>query len=204
MAILPVRSVDGPVLAFATVASVFTGLLFGVLPAWRMSRFDPLLALREGSRGMTSGRRQHRVQSWLLVAETALGLVLLMGSGLLIRSFVRVLSVDPGFDAQRVLTASLSLPPTRYPRAQKIAFYHRMFARLAALPDVESLSAGFPLPLSGNNIDIDIAIEGRPVAKGDQPSEQVAVVFPEFSERCAFLFSPAANSPQRTTPRVSR
>jgi predicted permease len=171
---------DGNVLAFATVASVLTGLLFGVLPAWRMSRFDPLLALREGSRGMTGGRRQHRVQSWLLVAETALGLVLLIGSGLLIRSFVRVLNVDPGFDARHVLSASLSLPPARYPRAQKIDFYHRMFARLAALPGVESVSAGFPLPLSGNNIDIDVAIEGRPVAKGDQPSEQVAIVTPEF------------------------
>ena len=179
-------SLDGPVLAFAAVTSVLTGLLFGVLPAWRMSRFDPLLALREGSRGITSGRRQHRLQSWLLVAETALGLVLLMGSGLLIRSFVRVLNVDPGFDAQRVLTASLSLPSTRYPRAQRIEFYHRMFARLAALPGVESASAGFPLPLSGNNIDIDIAIEGRPVAKG-RPTVgavggRLAGVFPNHAD----------------------
>ena len=172
--------VDGTVLAFAIVASVLTGLLFGVLPAWRMSRFDPLLALREGSRGTTSGLRQHRLQSWLLVSETALGLVLLVGSGLLIRSFVRVLNVDPGFDSHHVLTASLSVPSKRYPRAQRIDFYHRLFARLAALPGVQSVSAGFPLPLSGNNIDISIAIEGRPVAKGDQPSEQIAVVMPDF------------------------
>jgi predicted permease len=172
--------VDGTVLAFATVASVLTGLLFGVLPAWRMSRFDPLLALREGSRGTTTGLRQHRLQSWLLVSETALGLVLLVGSGLLIRSFVRVLNVDTGFDSHHVLTASLSVPSKRYPRAQRIDFYHRLFARLAALPGVESVSAGFPLPLSGNNIDISIAIEGRPVAKGDQPSEQIAVITPDF------------------------
>jgi putative ABC transport system permease protein len=172
--------VDGTVLAFATVASVLTGLLFGVLPAWRMSRFDPLLALREGSRGTTGGRRQHRVQSWLLVSETALGLVLLIGSGLMIRSFVRVLNVDPGFDSHHVLSASLNLPSTRYPRQQKIEFYHRLFDRLAALPGVESVSAGYPLPLSGDDIDIDIAIEGRPVAKGDQPSEQIAVITPDF------------------------
>jgi predicted permease len=172
--------VDGTVLAFATVASVLTGLLFGVLPAWRMSRFDPLLALREGSRGTTGGRRQHRVQSWLLVSETALGLVLLVGSGLLIRSFVRVLNVDTGFDSHHVLTAGLNVPSTRYPRQKKIEFYHRLFGRLAALPGVESVSAGFPLPLSGDNIDIDIAIEGRPVAKGDQPSEQIAVITPDF------------------------
>jgi len=175
-----ISSVDGAVLAFAVAASVLTGLLFGVLPAWRMSRFDPLLALREGSRGMTGGRRQHRLQSWLLVAETALGLVLLVGSGLLIRSFTRVLSVDPGFDAHGVLTASLSLPSTQFPRQQKIEFYHRLFARLSALPGVQSVSAGFPLPLSGNHINIDIAIEGRPVARGDQPSENLSLVTGDF------------------------
>ena len=172
--------VDGTVLAFATAASVLTGLLFGVLPAWRMSRFDPLVGLREGSRGTAGGRRQHRVQSWLLVSETALGLVLLVGSGLLIRSFVRVLNVDPGFDSHNVVTANLNVPSVRYPRQQKIQFYHRLFERLAALPGVQSVSAGFPLPLSGNNIDIDIAIEGRPAAKGDEPSEQIAVITPDF------------------------
>jgi putative ABC transport system permease protein len=173
-------TVDGTVLGFAIAASVLTGLMFGVLPAWRMSRFDPLLALREGSRGMAGGRRQHRVQSWLLISETALGLVLLVGAGLLIRSFIRVLNVDPGFDTHHVLTADLSVPSSRYKREQKIDFYHRLFARLATLPGVESVSAGFPLPLSGNHIDIDIAIEGRPVAKGDQPSEQIAVITPDF------------------------
>ena len=171
---------DGTVLAFATLASVLTGLLFGVLPAWRMSRFDPLLALREGTRSLTSARGQHRLQGWLIVAETALGLVLLAGSGLLIRSFVRILNVDPGFDSHNVLTARLSVPENRYPREQRIDFYHRLFARLAALPGVQSVSAAFPLPLSGNHIDISITIEGRPVAKGDEPSESLSVVTPDF------------------------
>ncbi len=173
-------SVDGTVVAFATLASILTGLLFGVLPAWRMSRFDPLLALREGTRGMTSARSQHRLQGWLIVAETALGLVLLAGSGLLIRSFIRILNVDPGFDSHNVLTASLDVPENRYPRQQRIEFYHRLFPRLMALPGVQSVSAAFPLPLSGNHIAIDIAIEGRPVAKGDEPSESLSVVTPDF------------------------
>jgi putative ABC transport system permease protein len=172
--------VDSTVLAFATAASVLTGLLFGVLPAWRMSRFDPLLALREGSRNMAGGRRQHRVQSWLLISETALGLVLLVGAGLLIRSFVRILNVDPGFDTHHVLTANLSVPSSRYKRAERIDFYHRLFTRLAALPGVESVSAGFPLPLSGNHIDISFTIEGRPIAQSDEPSEQMAVITPDF------------------------
>ena len=123
---------------------------------------------------MTSGRRQYRMQSWLLIAETALGLVLLVGSGLLIRSFVRVLQVNPGFDAHGVLTTAISLPGSRFPRQRKIEFYHRLFARLSALPGVQSVTAGFPLPLSGDNIDIDIAIEGRPVASGDRAVRKIS------------------------------
>ena len=173
-------SADGAVLAFAVGASILTGLLFGVLPAWRMSRFDPLLALREGSRAMTGGRRQYRAQSWLLVAETAVGLLLLVGSGLLIRSFVRVLQVNPGFDSHGVLTTAINLPGSRYQRQQRIDFYHRLTARLSALPGVHGVTAGFPLPLSGNHINIDIEIGGRPLAKGDQPSENLSLVMPDF------------------------
>ncbi len=174
--------VDGTVLVFAVAASILTGVLFGLLPAWRMSRFDPLLALREGSRGMAGARGQHRLQSWLLVSETALGLVLLVGSGLLIRSFVRVLNVDPGFNSQHVLTADLSLPLNHYKREQRIDFYHRLFARVSQLPGVQSVSAGYPLPLSGNDIDISIEVEGRPVPKGEEPSEAVGIVTPDFFE----------------------
>ena len=173
-------SVDGPMLIFAIAVSIGTGLLFGVLPAWRMSRFDPLLALRESGRGMTAGRGQHRLQSWLIMAEISVSMVLLIGSGLLIRSFVQVLHVDPGFDARNVLTANLSVPSTRYNRQQRIEFYHRLFARVAALPGIQSVAAGFPLPLSGNHIDISIAVEGREVAKGDEPSENMALVTPDF------------------------
>ncbi len=105
-------SVDGTVLAFAAAASILTGVLFGVLPAWRMSRLDPALALREGTRNVTSGRGQHRLHGALVIAETAIGLVLLVGAGLLIHSFIRVLDVDPGFDPHHVLTAQHQ--PARY------------------------------------------------------------------------------------------
>ncbi len=173
-------AVDGTVMGFAALASILTGVLFGVLPAWRMSRLDPSLALREGTRSVTSGRGQHRLNSILVVAETAIGLVLLVGAGLLIHSFVRVLNVDPGFDSHHVLTVDLGMSDTQYPDLKKVHFYEQLLPRLAALPGVETVSAGYPLPLSEHNIGIGFAIEGRPVAKGDEPDAPVTIVTPDF------------------------
>ena len=173
-------SLDGVVLAFAVATSILTGVLFGVLPAWRMSKLDPALALREGTRSMTSGRSQHRLHSSLVVAETAIGLVLLVGSGLLIRSFVRVLQVDPGFDPRNVLTASLNLPESQYPGLKKVQFYQQLLARVAALPGVQSATAGWPIPLGRGNFSISFVIQGRAVAKGDEPSEALSIVAPDF------------------------
>jgi predicted permease len=173
-------AVDGGVLLFAALASILTGMLFGVLPAWRMSRLDPSLALREGARSVTSGRGQHRLNSVLVIVETAIGLVLLVGAGLLIRSFTQVLNVDPGFNPHHVLTASVSLPENQYPDLKKAQFYDELLPRLAALPGVKSVSSAYPLPLSHNNIGISFTIEGRPIAKGDEPSAPVTIVTPDF------------------------
>ncbi|MBV8674623.1 MAG: ABC transporter permease [Acidobacteriaceae bacterium] len=173
-------SVDSAVLGFTVVASVLTGLLFGVVPAVRMSRLDPSVALRDGIRSVTAGRGQHRLHSTLVIAETALGLVLLIASGLFIRSFVRVLSVDPGFDRRNVLTADLSYPSGKG-YADKVArFYDQLLPRLAALPGVKSAAAGWPLPFSGDNIGVTFEVEGHPTAKSDQPASDVRVVTPNF------------------------
>ncbi|MGC2112388.1 MAG: ABC transporter permease, partial [Candidatus Korobacteraceae bacterium] len=172
--------VDGAVLAFAAGASLLTGVLFGVLPAWRMSRLDPALALREGTRSVTSGRGQHRLHNVLVVAEIAIGMVLLVGAGLLIHSFVRVLNVDPGFDPHHLLTASVSVPDSQYPELKKTQFFDQLLPRLAALPGVQSVSAGFPIPLSRNNIGTGFTIEGRPVAPGDEPDGPVSIITPDF------------------------
>ncbi len=127
-------SIDSNVLAFATVISIVTGLLFGVLPAWRTSRVSPSSAMRDGTRTTTAGRGQHRLQNSLVVAQTAVGLVLLVAAGLLIHSFVRVLQVDPGFDRRNVLIASLSLPDDRYSGAREPQFYQQLLDRVRALP----------------------------------------------------------------------
>jgi predicted permease len=175
-------SLNGPVLAFAVGLSVLTGLLFGVLPAVRISRLDPAAALREGTRTVTGSRAQHRLQTWMVVGETALGLVLLVGAGLLIRSFVAVLHVDPGFDPHGVFTARISLPDNGYKHDQKIQFIDQLLPQLASLPGVKSASAGWPMPMSGSNASISFTVEGHPVAKADHPSEAIGLALPGYFE----------------------
>jgi putative ABC transport system permease protein len=175
-------SIDLPVLGFALGASVLTGILFGVVPALRISRLAPALALREGTRTVTSGRRHHRLQTWLVIAETALGLVLLVGAGLLIRSFVSVLRVDPGFDAHQVLTARYTMSDATYTHDSKIQFVEELTRRLNALPGVKSASAGWPMPMSGSDATISFTVEGHPVAKSDHPNESIGLAQPGYFE----------------------
>jgi predicted permease len=175
-------SVDGQVLLFATVVSVVTGLLFGVLPALRISKVDPSLALRDSSRTATVGRSQHRVQNSLVVVQTAIGLVLLIGSGLLIRSFVHVLQVDPGFDRRNVLNAYISLPDNLYSNAQKVQFYERLLSGIRAIPGVRAAGAATPIPLSGNSMRIAFDIEGHPLPEGERNSARVFIVTPGYFE----------------------
>jgi predicted permease len=175
-------SVDGYVLAFASLISVMTGLLFGVLPAWRTSRVNPSSAMRESTRTATSGRGQHRLQNSLVVAQTAVGLVLLVASGLLIHSFVRVLQVDPGFDRRDLLIASLSLPDNRYTGAQQAQFYQQLLSRVRALPGVQSASAGWPLPMATSGMRISFDIEGHPLPEGDRNTARISLANPGFFE----------------------
>ena len=172
--------VDAAVLGFTIAASVITGVLFGVLPAWRMSKLDPSLAMREGTRSVTSGRAHHRLHSALVIAETALSLILLIGSGLFIRSFVHTLQANPGFDRRNVLTASLDYENSKDFATQVVQFYDDLLPRIAALPGVKSAAAGWPIPFSGSQIGISFEAEGHPVAKGDEPVARTALVTPNF------------------------
>ena len=177
-------AIDGSVLVFVVVVSVVTGLLFGVLPAWRISQLEPVQALREGTRSVTGGRGQHRLHNGLVIAQTAIGLVLLVSSGLLIRSFVRIVNVDPGFDPKHVLTARMrvNIPFDPLNHDRHVQFYRQLLTRLSALPGVQSASAGWPLPMSNTNATVRFAIEGRTIAEADRPSESVGVVMPGFFE----------------------
>lgn len=172
--------IDGAVLIFAVAASLATGLLFGILPALRMSRLDPGIALHDGSRSVAGGRSQRRLQNWLVIAETAVTLILLVGSGLLIRSFVRVLEVNPGFNANHVLTANLDLPSNRYSTLQQIQFYRELLPKLAQQPGVTSAAAGWPLPMSGQNVEVRFDVQGRPTPPGEGPGSAFSVVTPGY------------------------
>jgi len=142
-------TLDGRVLSFTLGLAVLTGVAFGILPAWRASAPGIEQTLREDAPGATGGRR--RLQNALVVGEVSLALVLLVGAGLLVRSFIRLNNVNPGFDTRDVLAARIRLTPARYPAgAQQTLFFDNMLASLQAHPGVQSASLAGTLPLSGN------------------------------------------------------
>jgi predicted permease len=179
---LEAAAIDARVLMFVLIVSVVTGLLFGVLPAWRLSQLRPIHAMREGSRTLAGGRGQQRVHNALVIAQTAIGLVLLIGSGLLVRSFVSIQNVDPGFDPQHVLTARLEVSFDKLDHEQHLQFYKQVLERLSAVPGVQSASAGWPLPMSDTNASVSFSIVGRQTAKGDRPDESLGLAMPGYFE----------------------
>jgi putative ABC transport system permease protein len=160
--------IDWSVLMFTGGISVATGLLFGLVPALQATNPQLNEMLKEGDRSGTSGPARHRVRDLLVISEVALSLVLLVGAGLLIRSFVRLLEVDPGFRPGRVLTVSIPLPVSRYPQpAQEAEFFRRLLERVRELPGVRSAGAVTDVPLFGGS-STGFDIEGRPLAKPNE------------------------------------
>ena len=159
---------DAPVLAFAAAVALAAGVLFGVAPAWQISRLNQYELLKEGGRSNSAGRGRQRLRSSLVVAEVALALVLLVGAGLLLRSLASLEDVNPGFQSAGVITGGLSLPPARYDNdAKKIAFYDAVLDNLSRTPGVAAVAAGVPLPFSGNASSASFSIEEKSVAAGD-------------------------------------
>ncbi|HEV2806266.1 MAG TPA: ABC transporter permease [Chthoniobacterales bacterium] len=156
--------VNRTVFLFTLGVSVFTGLLFGVVPALQVSRLDLNEGLKESSRGGTDSPRRHRMRALLVVSEVALSLVLLVGAGLMIRSFSRLLAVDPGFKADHVLTAFVALPQSKYPKhEEQTAFFDRLLERLRNLPGVTAAGLVTDIPLYGGS-STGFDVEGRPEA----------------------------------------
>jgi predicted permease len=168
------------VLFFALAASLLTGLIFGVFPAWRSSRLDPAIALRDTTRSSTASRAQNRLHSALIIGETALSLILLVGAGLLIRSFDHLLSVNPGFNTQHLLTFSIGTPRKRFQGDRLIQISQQLQSRFATLPGVQQSTFAYPMPLTGSDMNITFSIPGRPTPPGEQPVARAGVVAANF------------------------
>jgi predicted permease len=161
--------VNATVFAFTFLISLMTGVLFGLAPALQASRVDPKQGLHEGGRSATGSARQRRLRNVLVIGEVSLACVLLIGAGLMLRSFLKQLQQNNGFQAQHVLTASLALPQSQYkPGADSVQFYDRLSAGLASMPGIESAGIGSDLPWTGYDDNIGFDIEGKQPAPHEE------------------------------------
>ena len=175
-------NLDLRVLLVTLGTAVVTGIIIGLIPALASGKPELTEALKEGGRGSTSGLRRNWLRNALVVAEVALALVLLVGASLLLKSFVRLQNVHPGFEPKNVLTMEVALPLLKYPRGKPVAdFFAEATRRVKALPGVEAAAFTTILPLSGTNSDSSFAIEGRdPTAENVYPDEEIRGITPEY------------------------
>jgi putative ABC transport system permease protein len=176
-------SIDPRVLGFTVLISLLTGLIFGLAPAVQSSSFSPNETLKEGGRDSVAGRG-NRIRGGLIVAEVAISLVLLIGAGLLINSFLRLRNVDPGFRSNNLLTMRVFLPQSKYSDlAKSSAFFTDMNRRLESVPGVKSSAVITNLPLYKQGNSTNIAIEGRPDPPPSQePIITTRVISPKYFE----------------------
>jgi putative ABC transport system permease protein len=175
-------ALDGRVLGFTFVLSMLTGLIFGLAPAFYGSKPDLNESLKDGGRGTTEGARASRVRSMLVVGELALALVLLIGAGLMIKSFMRLMDVRAGFNTESVLTAGIPLPSPKYdqPETQR-EFFGRVLEKVEALPGVRAAGVTSSLPPGGGTWQSGMAIEGRPAPPGEiNPLADISMISPSY------------------------
>ncbi len=155
---------DGRVLFFTVAISIGTGLLFGLAPALQVGRSSPQEELKDGGHGSSEGGGKGRLRRILIVCETAFCLVLLVGACLLMRSFLHVLAIDLGFDADRVLTMSISLPQQKYGSDSQVRnFYNEIVSRIAQLPGVSAAGVASTLPLTNRTISGTVTVDTQDV-----------------------------------------
>jgi putative ABC transport system permease protein len=170
---------DARVAGFTLLASLLTGIVFGLLPALQASKINLGVTLKEGGRD-AAGLLRRRLRGFLVVSEVALAFVLLIGAGLLIRSFARLTEVDPGLDPQGVLTMGIQLPFAKYRDGRSVAFFQQTLERVRALPGVEAAATVSSLPLSGAHASGGFAIEGRPSPTEQTFNAWLCTISPDF------------------------
>ncbi|HEX8142216.1 MAG TPA: ABC transporter permease [Pyrinomonadaceae bacterium] len=173
--------IDGRVLAFTCGLSLLTGILFGLAPALQASKTELTEALKEGGR-TSGGSHRARVRNLLVISEIALALVLLIGAGLMVKSFSRLSHVNPGFEPQNLLTMQVALPSTKYSEPKRRAdFYRQALEKIKTLPGVQSAGAVSHLPLSGSVGSGFFSIEGRAESPGEQlPHTDLRASTPDY------------------------
>ena len=176
--------IDGNVLLFIVALSVVTAIIFGMLPALQMSRSMPIASLREGGRGMRGGLARRGLRQALVVSEVALAVVLVVGAGLLVKSFWKMQRVDPGFVPDRMLVVQLQLPQSRYAGyadGDRVrAFYADLYTRLTARPEVQSVAVAMQHPLAPGWTS-SFTIAGRqPPPQGQEPESSIRPVMPGY------------------------
>jgi predicted permease len=173
---------DTRVLLFTAAVTLLSGILFGLAPAWQLSRTSHFEMLKEGGRSGTASLARQKLRSTLVAGEFALALVLLVGAGLFLRSLARLQNVQTGFQPRGVMSGVTAPPRARYQDdASRIAFYRAVVERLSAVPGVQSAAAGIPLPFSGDGASSSFAIEGRQVLPGDPgPHGDIRAVSPAY------------------------
>jgi putative ABC transport system permease protein len=169
------------VLLFTLGVSILTGVIFGLIPALHSTNPNLTESLKEGGRSSTEGLRGARLRNSLVVAEIAIALVLLVGAGLMIKSFMRLQGVDPGFKPERILALDLSMPAAKYKEpAQNVAFMEQLVSRVERLPGVEKAAATAALPFTGGAV-LAFTVEGRPDPPPSQePDAEYRVVTPQY------------------------
>jgi putative ABC transport system permease protein len=198
-------SMDMRVLGFAIGLSFLTTLIFGVLPAVETSRTSNNESLQEGGRGTSAGR-SHRILNGFVVAQVALSLILLVGSGLMIKSLVRLQSVDPGFDPNNLLTVSISLPRSKYPDSpKKIDFFHELLARVRQLPGVRAVGIASAPPFTGVGGATSFEIEGQPTSSlAQKPTTDVRVIDQDYFHALGIPFVRGRTFTDREVTQQSR
>jgi putative ABC transport system permease protein len=179
---LPSVSIDLRLMGFAAAATLLAGLFFGFLPSYVSAHSQISQTLREGGRGSSTGKRRRFARSAFVVAQLSLALVLLAGSGLLIRSFIRLVGVHPGFDTAHLLTFKVSLPQSKYGTDKlQMAFFQQLLARVGAVPGVRSVTMENYPPLTGLGAATGVHLLSQPqLALMDLPVANVRVVGPEY------------------------
>ena len=194
-------AIDPTALVFSLLVSLAAGLAIGLLPGLQAAKVNVNEALKEASRGSTG--TGHRLRGGLLVAEVALSLVLLVAAGLLLASFARLQRVEPGFNPDGVFTAQLGLPPQAYDRERLVAFYERLYQRLATLPGSSSAALTDRVPLTGAQTPAPVAVQGRTLPPmSERPSANRHLVSPKYFSTLGIPIRAGRDFDERDSARV--